>query len=93
MKRFRFSSSTAHSITLHFQIKIKINGYGSCDKTALLNSFLCKNSTFPYLTRPLSIEHEDRDFKTIPFTLSAHTVSRHGRLYKYSLSSKNMIHL
>lgn len=33
----------------------------------------CKNSTFPYLTRPLSIKHEDRDFKTIPPALFAHT--------------------
>lgn len=36
--------------------------------------FFCKNITFPYLTRPLSIKHEDRDFKTIPLTLFAHTI-------------------
>lgn len=52
--------------------------------------FFCKNSTFPYLTRPLSIKHEGRDFKTIPLALFAHAVSGRGHLYKYSLSSKNM---
>lgn len=54
--------------------------------------FFCKNSTFPFLTGPLSIKHHDgRDFKTIPLTLFAHTTTGMGTcIYKYSLSSKNM---